>query len=428
MNKLHERLWKKANKVIAGGNMLLSKKPERFLKKYFPVYYKKSKGCKIYTIDNKVFLDLSLMSVGTCILGYSHEKVNNKVKDAINNGNISTLNSTKDIILAKMLIKMNPWAGSVKLMRSGGETLSAAIRIARAYTGNQKILFCGYHGWHDWYLSSNLQNKKNLDKDLMKGLNIGGVPKALKNTSYPFEINNYEKFKKLIKMNDIAAVVMEVERNIKPEKKFLLMIKNYCKKNNKVLIFDECTSGFRECYGGIYKKYGINPNMVMYGKSLGNGYPITALVGENKVMSAIKNTFISSTFWTETIGPTAAIETLKNMKLNKSWQKISKIGDQIKINLLKIAKKNNLQIEISGLRSIPKINFINKNNEKYKNFICFEMLKEGILFKDTIYVSLAHNKKILNKFYNVLNKVFIKISNNKIKKNIYSIKDFRRLN
>ena len=181
-----EKLWERAKKVIPGGNMLISKRPEEFLPQKWPCYYKKTKGCFVWDLDNKKYIDFSLMGVGTNILGYSNIDVDNAVKEVIKQGNLSTLNCTEEVALAEKLVSMHPWSDKVKFTRSGGEANALAVRIARAATGKDKILVCGYHGWHDWYLASNLSNKKNLDKLLLPGIIPLGVPKNLKGTTFTF--------------------------------------------------------------------------------------------------------------------------------------------------------------------------------------------------------------------------------------------------
>ena len=282
---------------------------------------------------------------------------------------------------------------------------------------------------HDWYLSANIQNKKNLNEDLIIDLPIKGVPKALKNNAVPFKFNDIKSFYNTIKNNkDISCVIMEVERNIKPNLLFLKKIRDYCTKKNIVLIFDECSSGFRETYGGIYKKYKINPDVVMYGKALGNGYPIAAIVGKKKIMNSFHNTFISSTFWTENIGSTAAIATLKFMKKNKTWEKITKIGKEIKRKWLQISTKHNIAIKISGMDALPKFEFCSEKNEELKNFVCSELLNKGFLSKNVIYVSIAHSKKILDQYFSHLDKIFFKIKKNKYNNKLKSKTDFKRFN
>jgi glutamate-1-semialdehyde aminotransferase len=216
----------------------------------------------------------------------------------------------------------------VRLTRSGGEANSVAIRIARAATSKTKIAFCGYHGWHDWYLSANLKNKNNLNAHLIKGLSTKGVPKSLAGTSLPFRYNDFDGFYKLIKQNpDIGIVKMEVVRNDMPHNNFLEKVREITSKKGIILIFDECTSGFRQTYGGLHKFYKVNPDMAIFGKALGNGYAINAIIGKEEIMRYAEETFISSTFWTERIGPTAALKTLEEMKKIKSWNIVTNKGN-----------------------------------------------------------------------------------------------------
>ena len=335
-------LWKEAKKFIPGGNMLLSKRPEMFSPKMWPAHFSKSKGCYVWDITNKKYIDVSLMGVGTNILGYSHKLVDKKVLTAIKKGTMSTLNCPEEVELAKTLVKIHPWDGMVKFSRTGGEAAAIAIRIARAHTKKDVILACGYHGWHDWYLAANLKNKKNLNKHLLNNTLFKGVPKNLKKTISMFEYNNYESFKKEFYKNkkNLSAVIMEVSRNFPPKKNFFKKIEKICSINNTVLIFDECTSGFRETFGGLHLKYKVNPDIVLYGKAIGNGYPITAIVGKRKIMQKAQDTFISSTFWTDRIGPAAALETLKQMKKTNSWKVITKKGRLIKNEWNSIFKRH----------------------------------------------------------------------------------------
>ena len=176
-----------------------SKNPNLHLPNLWPTYYSKAHGSKIWDLDNKKFLDMYLMGVGTNMLGYSNAKVDRAVKETIQKGNLSSLNSPEEVKLAEKLIELHPWAHMVRFTRSGGEANSVAIRIARAATNKTKIAFCGYHGWHDWYLSANLKNKDNLNAHLIKGLSTKGVPKNLAGTSLPFRYNDFDGFYKLIK-------------------------------------------------------------------------------------------------------------------------------------------------------------------------------------------------------------------------------------
>ncbi|MFL2812850.1 MAG: aminotransferase class III-fold pyridoxal phosphate-dependent enzyme, partial [Paracoccaceae bacterium] len=401
-----QKLWQKAKKVIPGGNMLLSKRTEMFHPLKWPAYFDKAHGCNIWDLDGKKYIDMSLMGVGTNILGYANEEVDNYVKQNIDKSNMSTLNCPEEVWLAEKLVEMHPWSEMVRFARTGGEANSIAIRIARAASGKGGIAICGYHGWHDWYLASNINDSENLKDHLLPGLEPNGVPKELKNTSFPFHYNDLYGLKKIINENDIGVIKMEVIRNVKPSNNFLQEVRELATRNNIVLIFDECTSGFRETFGGIHLNYKVNPDIAIFGKALGNGYAITAVVGTKNVMEAAQKTFISSTFWTERVGVSAALKTLEIMEKNKSWEIITNIGKKIRISWKKIADNNNLSITISGISALSSFNFESKNNLKYKTLITQEMLKKSILASNSIYTSVAHTNECLDKYTEHLNEIF----------------------
>lgn len=410
MNKnIGQNLYKKAKSIIPGGNMFLSKRPEMFLPENWPSYFSKAKGCEIWDLDNNRFIDMTIMGIGTNSLGYGHEEVDKAVQKTIINGNMSTLNCPEEVKLAEKLIEINPWAHMVRYARTGGEANAIAIRIARAASGKDGVAICGYHGWHDWYLSANHNKSNELADHLLPGLDPLGVPKNLSNTVFPFHYNNYDELFDLVNKKNIGVIKMEVLRNFDPENDFLQKVRSLATKKNIVLIFDECTSGFRETFGGIFKKYNVEPDLAMFGKTLGNGYAITAVVGKKEVMEAAQKTFISSTFWSERIGPTAALKTLEVMERIKSWEIITRIGNKVRKNWMKLANENNLEIITYGLPAISLYSFSN-NNLKYKTFITQEMMKKGFLASTNFYASIAHNNKFIDLYSDALNDVYKSIS------------------
>ena len=404
------KLWENAKKIIPGGNMLLSKRPEIFLPDRWPTYYKKAKGCQIWDISGRKFTDMSLMGVGTNILGYSNKRIDDAVVNSLRNGNLSSLNNYEEVKLSEILLKINPWADMVRLARTGGEANAISIRIARANSKNDKIAFCGYHGWHDWYLSANLNDKKNLDFHLLRDLPLKGIPKNLKNTIFPFMYNDIHGLEKIIKTQNIGIIKMEVQRDIEPRNNFLKKVRKLANKNKIILIFDECTSGFRQCFGGLHSFYGVNPDIATYGKALGNGYAITAIVGKKKIMNEAQNTFISSTFWTERIGPTAAIETLNIMKEIKSWDIITKKGKEIKRCWQEISDKYELNMKIFGLDSIAKFLFQGNKSQYYKTFVTQEFLKKKFLASNCIFLSTEHSDALIEKYIGEFDKIAEKIA------------------
>ena len=319
---------------------------------------------------------------------------------------MSTLNCPEEVFLAEKLIELHPWADMARLARSGGEANAIAIRIARAASGKDKVAICGYHGWHDWYLSANLGDDKSLDGHLLPGLEPNGVPRSLRGTVLPFNYNNFVELETLVNTHDIGVIKMEVVRNTGPEDNFLQKVRQVATDKGIVLIFDECTSGFRETFGGLHKKYGVQPDMAMFGKALGNGYAITATIGRREVMEAAQTTFISSTFWTERIGPTAALKTLEVMERVKSWDTITKTGLNIRQGWQQLADKHDLKIDHWGLPSLTGYSFQGSNALAYKTLVTQEMLAKGYLAGNSVYVCTEHTSDVVADFFEALDPIF----------------------
>ncbi|MDB4593259.1 aminotransferase class III-fold pyridoxal phosphate-dependent enzyme [Paracoccaceae bacterium] len=403
------KLWNKAKKIIPGGNMLLSKRSEMFLPNYWPSYYSKAKGCYVWDLDGNKYLDMSIMGIGTNTLGYSHPEVDEQVLKAVQSGNMSTFNCSEEVQLAEKLVEIHPWSKMVRFARSGGEANAIAIRIARAASGKEKVAICGYHGWHDWYLAANVNDEDALQGHLLPGLDPTGVPKALKDTTFTFRYNDFEGLLRLVQEHDIGVVKMEVVRNSGPTNDFLKKVRRLCNDKNIVLVFDECTSGFRENFGGIHKNYEVEPDMCVFGKALGNGYALTAVIGKDEVMSYAQNTFISSTFWTEKIGPTAALATLNVMERDSTWEITSQVGLKLQKGWLDLAASHSLDISINGIPSISSFNINSHHNLIYKTYITQEMLKKGILASNLIFTCIDHDDGVLSPYFTELDTIFQKI-------------------
>lgn len=401
-----QKLWKRAKKVIPGGNMLLSKRAEMFLPDLWPAYFSKAKGCQVWDMDGNQFTDMSIMGIGTNTLGYGNEEVDAAVRSVIDTGNMSTLNAPEEVYLAEKLIELHPWADMVRFARSGGEANAIAIRIARAASGKDKVAVCGYHGWHDWYLSANLGDDENLAGHLLPGLSPKGVPSNLKGTVFPFNYNNYAELENLVNKHDIGVIKMEVVRNMGPEDNFLHKVRKLATDKGIVLIFDECTSGFRETFGGLHKKYGVEPDMAMFGKALGNGYAVTATIGKKEVMEAAQSTFISSTFWTERIGSAAGLKTLEVMEKVKSWETITATGLTIRDGWQKLADKHELAISHFGLPALTGFSFASEKNLFYKTLITQEMLSKGYLASNAVYVCTEHTQQVVDAYFENLDPIF----------------------
>ena len=401
-------LWNKAKKIIPGGTQLLSKRSEQFLPNQWPSYYKKAKGVELWDLDNNKFIDMSLMGVGACTLGYADDDVNKAVKDAVDAGSMATLNCPEEVELAELLLKLNTWADLVRYARTGGEAMAIAVRIARAYTGKDKIAFCGYHGWHDWYLSANLADDNNLDGHLLPGLEPLGVPRSLKGSAIPFMYNRIEELEEIVKNNDVGVIVMEPIRHHTPENNFLDNVRKIADEINAVLIFDEISSGWRMNVGGAHHLYKVYPDIAVYGKAMSNGFPMAAVVGKEDIMNMAQKSFISSTYWTERIGPVASLATINKMLENEVPSHLCKIGNLINYGWKKLAKEHNLKINI--MDAVPPLTTFDfdygENNLKLQTLFTQEMLGRGFLASKSVYVSYSHNEQHVEKYMENVTDVF----------------------
>lgn len=430
-----QKLWKRAKRVIPGGNMLLSKRPEMFLPEHWPSYFSRAKGCKVWDLDGIEYVDMSIMGIGTNTLGYAHPAVDEAVRKVVENGNMSTLNCPEEVYLAERLVEIHPWSEMVRLARSGGEANAIAIRIARAASGREGVAVCGYHGWHDWYLAANLVDGEGLAGHLLPGLTPHGVPQSLNGTIFPFAYNDLSALKQIVTEHNIGVIMMEVVRNFEPEDNFLQKVRELATNLKIVLVFDECTSGFRETFGGIHKKYKVEPDMAMFGKALGNGYAITAVIGKREVMEVAQSTFISSTFWTERIGPVAALKTLEVMQQLNSWDSITASGLEIRSGWQKLSDQYALKINHWGLPALTGFSFEGEHALAYKTLITQEMLVSGFLASNSVYVCTEHTKEIIDSYFYALEPIFQLIAECESGRNVYDLlrgpvchNGFKRLN
>lgn len=401
-----QKLWKRAKTVIPGGNMFLSKRAEMHLPDRWPAYFSKAKGCQVWDMDGNRYTDMSLMGVGTNILGYGHAEIDAVVHQTVDAGNMSTLNCPEEVYLAERLVEIHPWADMVRLARTGGEVNAIAIRIARAASSRDKVAVCGYHGWHDWYLSANLGDNERLAGHHLPGLDPKGVPQNLRGSVFPFNYNDYASLEALVTAQDIGVIKMEVMRNRQPEDNFLQRVRDLATARGIVLIFDECTSGFRETFGGLHKKYGVEPDMAIFGKALGNGYAITAAIGRREVMEAAQATFISSSFWSERIGPSAALKTLEVMERERSWEVVTRTGLDVRRRWQMAADQHGLTIEHWGLPALAGFTVKSPNSLAYKTLITQEMLSKGYLAGNSVYASTEHTPEVVEAYFAALDPVF----------------------
>lgn len=393
-------LQERAKERIPGLSQLLSKRPDLFSYGIWPGYFSRAKGVEVWDLDGNHYIDMSISGIGANVLGYADPDVDSAVKVAIDRGVSSSLNCPEEVKLADLLCELHPWAQKVRFARSGGEAMTIAVRIARTYTGKDKIAFCGYHGWHDWYLSANIGTENALGEHLLPGLNPAGVPKVLKDTAIPFRYNRIDELKTILdaQKGEVAAIVMETIRNEEPNPGFFEEIRRLADESDAVLIIDEISSGFRMNTGGTHLILGIEPDIAVFSKALGNGYAIAAIIGKLEVMDAAQKTFISSTNWTERIGPTAAIAMIKKHREYDVGKHLMKIGKLVQEGWKSISEKNGIPIHIGGIPPLSHFTFEHEKPLVLKALFIQLMLEKGFLASNIFYAMYAHTEAHVEKY------------------------------
>jgi len=406
-------MQERAKRLIPGMTQLLSKRPDMFSLGVWPGYFSKAKGVELWDIDGNSYIDMSIGGIGANVLGYADPDVDAAVFEAIKNGNSSSLNCHEEIELAELLCELHPWAEMVRYARSGGEAMAIAVRIARAHTGKDKIAFCGYHGWHDWYLSANLGTENALGEHLLAGLSPKGVPKGLTGTAFPFRYNHLKELKEIVAKHgkNLAAIIMEPIRNFEPEKEFIEGVRILADETGSVFIIDEISAGFRYNTGGAHLKFFTKePDIAVFSKGFGNGYPIAAVIGKAYVMQSAQKTFISSTNWTERIGPTAAIAMIKKHRRVNAGKHLVWLGEQVQSGWRAIADKHSLSLQVSGMKPMSHFAFKHDKTQSMKAYFIQLMLEQGFLASNLFYAMFAHTDENVQNYLKAADKAFEEIA------------------
>ncbi len=395
-------LYRRAKELIPGGTQLLSKRPEMFAPDYWPAYYSKAKGCRVWDLDGREFIDMSIMGVGACILGYADDEVDEAVTRVIRDGVASSLNCPEEVELAELLLDLHPWFDRVRYARSGGEAMAIAIRIARAATKRDVVLFSGYHGWSDWYLAANLAEDDALDGHLLPGLQPNGVPRGLLGTALPFPANDTAALDELIRGREdrIAAIVIEPARGQEAPPGFLAHLRERASEIGAMLVFDEITSGFRMCAGGMHRLFDVKPDIAVLAKSMANGYPMAAVMGTARAMDAAQETFISSTNWTERVGPAAAVATMKKFVRDDVHRHIMDVGDHFR-QAVRAAVPKGWDSVCSGIQSLVAYR-LEKAGRTAEADLTVALLEMGYLAYAQFKPSAAHSHVIVDGFAHAL--------------------------
>jgi len=417
-------LYQHAKTRIPGGTQLLSKRPEMFAPDQWPAYFDRARGCETWDMDGNHYYDMSTNGIGACLLGFRDPDVTRAVCERIRQGSMCSLNPPEEVELADLLCKIHPWAEQARFTRCGGETAAVAVRIARATTDRSLIAICGYHGWQDWYLAANLGKSDALRGHLLPGLAPLGVPRELRGTTVHFHFNNCGEFQNVMDKygKRLAAVIMEPCRGFDPEPGFLEYVRKSTKKCGTLLIFDEITIGWRLCFGGAHLKFGVRPDMAIFAKALGNGHPIGAVIGAKKAFVGAHGSFISSTYWTESVGPVAALATLRKMRQLDIPRHIEHIGRLVQNIWEEQGVHHGLPVVVGGYSCLAHLKFDHPQHNELRTLFVQSMLERGFLAGCQFYPTLAHTESIVALYEKAVAEVFadvaLALSQNKVKEKL----------
>lgn len=407
-----QRLYRTAKRLIPGGTQLLSKRPEMILPDHWPTYYSRAAGVEVWDLDGRLYVDMSYSGIGSCVLGFADPDVGAAVKAAIDAGSMATLNCAEEVELAELLCELHPWADMVRYARGGGEAMALAVRIARARTRRDMVAFSGYHGWHDWYLAANLAEQDALDGHLLPGLDPLGVPRGLQGSALPFTYNHIEELEQIVRDTGgrLAAIVMEPMRSSAPEPGYFEAVRAIADDTGAVLIFDEITSGLRLNTGGIHLLHSVMPDIAVFAKALGNGYPMAAVIGRGGIMQAAQGSFISSTYWTERIGPTAALATLRKHREQRVGDHLVRVGRRVKDGWLRAAESAGLAIHVSGLDPLAHFAIDAEDAQAAYTLFAQLMLERGYLATKAFYATFSHQDHHIDAYLDVVEEVFAAVA------------------
>lgn len=408
MTGMGQTLYLRGKRRIPGGTQLLSKRPEMFLPDQWPAYFSRAKGVDVWDLDGRQYVDMSYNGIGACVLGAADPDVDAAAREAIDRGVMSTLNAPEEVELADLLCELHPWAEMVRYTRSGGEAMALAVRVARAHTRRDRVAFCGYHGWHDWYLSANLSADDALDGHLIQGLDPAGVPRGLLGTALPFRYNQIEELERIADASrgQLGAIVMEPLRDRHPEPGFLQAVRDIATASGAVLIFDEITAGFRLNTGGAHLLLGVTPDIAVFAKGMGNGYPIAAVIGRRAVMESAQSTFISSTNWTERLGPACALATIRKHRDHDVARHLIRMGGRVQDAWKAAAAEHGLAVHVSGIEPLGHLAFEGPDRQAVRTLFTQLMLGRGFLATGAFYATYAHSDAHLNAYSAAVRETF----------------------
>lgn len=395
-----QELFKKASNIIPSQSQTFSKSWTQYPFGCSPIFADKADGGYIWDVDGNKFIDWP-MALGPLILGHNNKKVNTALMKRLQEGIAFSLPNKLEVELSEKLINWFPFGEAIRFGKNGSDVTSAAVRAARAYTNKEHILCCGYHGWQDWFIGTTSRNR--------------GIPNSVKNLTHAFAYNDITDLKFLLSKysGQVAAIIMEPIGLELPNNNFLLEVRNIASKNDIVLIFDECWTGFRIHKKGSYGLFKVAPDLACFGKALGNGIPISVILGNKDIMNIFEDIFFSFTFGGDTLGMTAANTVLDIIEDEPVIEYIEEIGKNLNTGIKSIINDLNLSKYISyiGYPGRSSFCFYGDSNDGLliKSIFQQEAIKEGILTAGWHAPSYAHTHKDVERTLDVYKNVFEKI-------------------
>ncbi len=389
-------LYQRAGELIPGWTQLISRRADQFASGVSPIYAQRAKGSRFIDVDENEYIDW-VNAVGAIILGHADEVVDAAVKEQIDRGSLYTLNSPLEIELAEELCQTIPSAQMVRYTKGGGEACSVAARIARGTTGRDKILICGYHGWHDWYQAANYGVDPESGEYPFAGIEPIGVPRALAGSVIPFPYGNLEMLEALLAEHpgDVAAIMMEPARSELPPAGYLEGVQALAQEHAAILIFDEVSCGRRQAIGGIQSIVGVTPDMTVVAKAMSNGYPMGAVVGSRAVMEPAARMFISSSYWSDNIGLVASLTTIRELKRRDSESRLAETGENLRAALNGAMAASGLSGKCAGIAANPYIALdlpAGVDSRKVSTLFIQEMARRGVHTYMSFKATLAHTE------------------------------------
>lgn len=385
---LSQELWERAERLIPAGTQTLSKGPDQFVRGITPKYLKKGLGSHVWDVDGNEYIDYPL-ALGPILLGYDYAPVTEAVIKQIKEGTTFTLMHPLEVEVAELLTSVIPCAEMVRYGKNGADVTSAAVKVARAYTGKDHIAFCGYHGCQDWYAVTTPRNK--------------GIPKAFGTLMHSFDYNRIESLEKVFSEfpGQIACVIMEVpgiDPAIDPAtgKNFLQLVKELAHRNGALFIMDEIVTGFRYSVGGAQKYYKVTPDLACFGKGMANGFAISALVGKREFMKELNEVFFSMTYSGDTIGLAATKATIKELLNKPVIPHIWEMGEKLHKGINEYAERIGVKFRITGRPPRGVISHKNMKGEDdftVKSLFLQETVKRGVLFGGPVFISYSHSSR-----------------------------------